>query len=276
MAMWEVVDHVDLSGNGHFEDRAGVSGSMAWILDGASPVSQGNVTSAETDAVWLVNRLDHELRELSNRLEPLEKLVALAIGKTADHAKYEWRGTPEVAPSAALGVVRRVGERSEFLVLADVSVVMRTDAGVWEYIDQRVDKCTDQARRAMVAGLKDGRSFDEVSEQIRPLLAEHRRSTMNQEGGYWVASTDDSIVAHALTGALDHVEEVILASDGFMRALRLFDLVSSAEELFDPACDFTRLAHAIRHAERHDPETRAVPRWNVSDDICARRLRWVD
>lgn len=274
--MWESVDGVDDAGGGCFEDRSGTSGTMAWILDGASAVSPERVTTASSDARWMVEHLDAELRALSGHQEPLEKLVAQAIERTAAQAKVEWKGKPDVPPSAALGVVRRSGDRSEFLVLADVSVIMLTDAGVFEFTDQRVDKYNNGAREVMAQALRSGRTFEEASERTRPHLAERRRSSMNREHGYWVASTDEAAAGHALTGVLDGVREVVLASDGFMRALRLFTLVPDLEALFAPERDFQHVASLIREAERDDPDTRKFPRWTVSDDICAQRLRWAD
>jgi hypothetical protein len=127
----------------------------------------------------------------------------------------------------------------------------------------------------MIAGLqKEGATYESVHEKTRPLLAEARRRGMNREGGYWVASIDEAAVDHALTGALDGVYEVILATDGFMRAVHLFKLVDKVDNLFER--DLTELAREVRRAEAADPHTRDFPRWSVSDDICARRLRWDD
>jgi hypothetical protein len=276
MTMWETVDGVDDAGRDCFEDRFGHSGAMAWILDGASAVSQEKVTTAPSDALWMVKHLDAELEILAPSPDPLDDLVARAIRATAKRAAVEWNATPEVPPSAALGVVRRSGERTEFLVLADVSVILRTDAGVIEFTDQRVDENNNGARDVMAAALAPhDATFAQAYEQTRPHLAERRRSAMNRLGGYWVASTDDTAAHYALAGELKGVNEVVLASDGFMRAIRVFSLIPDLATLFAPDSDFEHLAGLIRKAERDDPQTRNFPRWSVGDDICARRLRWV-
>jgi len=275
--MWKSLDSVEepRPGGAFSEDYAGTSGPMAWILDGASAVSQERVTRAASDARWLVEHLDAELRVLSdNTTESLRTIVAEAIARTAAQAEDDWTGTPEVLPSAALGVVRHARDCTEFLVLADVSVILMTEAGALEMIDRRVDKHTNGALEAMVHLVESKVPFDEVSERTRTHLAEPRRAAMNRENGYWVASIDPVAASHALSGTLDGVRDVVLASDGFMRALHLFRLVPNADTLFD--CDFRDLARRIRKTEADDPDTSKFPRWRVSDDICAHRLRWVD
>jgi hypothetical protein len=274
MPMWKSMDSVDLPGRACSEDRFGTSGTMAWILDGASSVSPGQVTTASSDAAWIVDHLADALRTLAADPAPLKDLVAAAIRRTADLVDDEWNGSPEVPPSAALGVVRHVDDHTEFLVLADVSVILRPEAGAQWFIDRRVDVHNRPAADAMERALSDASmSFEQASQHTRPYLAKPRQSAMNKPGGYWVASIDEAAAEHALTGTVDGAEDVILASDGFTRALDLFGLVPDADSLFDR--DFRQLAQDIRGVERDDPDTRKFPRWSVSDDICAHRLQWV-
>lgn len=275
MTMWKVLDEVDEAGNGCFEDRAGISGGLAWVLDGASAVSDdGPITTAKSDAQWMVKHIDRHLTQLADKDLPLAKIVAGAIECTALDAKRDWTSEPTFPPSAALGVVRRVGPTTEFLVLADISVIMRTEFGVFQFIDRRVDEHNRAAQDAMKAALvSPTATLADARERARPLLADVRRLAMNQEGGYWVASIDRDAVDHALIGSLYGVTELILASDGFMRAIELFGLVESVDDLFD--CDFRKLAKQIRAAEDADPDTRDHARWSKSDDICARKLRWL-
>jgi hypothetical protein len=275
MTMWKATDEVDRAGNGCFEDRAGASGSLAWVLDGASAVSDdGPITKAKSDALWMVKHIDRHLMHLADKDLPLAEIVAGAIECTALDAKRDWRSEPEFPPSAALGVVRRTGPTTEFLVLADIAVILRTEFGVFQFIDRRVDEHNRAAQDAMKAALvAPTATLADARERARPLLADVRRQAMNQVGGYWVASVEPTAVDHALIGALDGVTELILASDGFMRGVELFGLVESLDDLFD--CNFEQFAAQIRAAEDADPDTRKHSRWSKSDDICARKLRWL-
>jgi hypothetical protein len=277
--MWKCVDVVSFPGGpgaDYSEDLLGMGGSLAWVIDGASPVTKTRVTTDEnSDAYWLAHRLDEALKALA--LETglsLAQIVSQAIALTAERARREWVAQPDVPPSAALGVIRSDGLSTEYLVLADISVIFKTAAEVHEITDRRVAECNKTARRTMKALLGEGKDFAEARRETIPLLAE-ARSAMNREGGYWVASLDEGAVEHALQGHVDGVQEVVLASDGFMRIVRTFGLIG-VDDLFAPDCSLRDLAEQVRAAERDDPETRRFARWSVSDDLCAKRLRWVD
>ena len=281
MTMWKCVDSASEKGGAKFtEDLLGMCGSVAWVLDGASNVSQSRATTdANSDAYWLVHRLDEALRALS--VEPdlsLREMVATAIARTADKARQEWIDQPEVPPSAALGIIRGDGERTDYLVLADVSVVFKTGEGVQEITDQRVDEANRRAgatttMRAMLADAAT--TLDAARGATIPLLHDARKA-MNKAGGYWVASLDERAVDHAYCGTVEGVQEVILASDGFMRVLRPFRLIPGVDALFERGTSLKELAARVRDAEERDPDTRRFARWSTKDDLCAQRLRWVE
>jgi hypothetical protein len=278
--MWKCEDVVDEPGGpgARFsEDRLGMYGSLAWVLDGASNVAKHRVTddhSFFSDASWLVDRLDHALRTLAVETHlSLRQIVGEAIARTAEQAREEWSGVPDVPPSAALGVIRAEGDVMEYLVLADISIIVRTDDRIDELTDSRVDLFNTEARETMVALLDAGRTLQEARKEVNHLLAE-ARSHMNKPNGYWVASLDEHAVEKARCGEIPGVREVVLASDGFMRIVRPFGLIS-IDDLFAPDCRLSDLAQRVRRAERDDPEARAYPRWSVSDDLCAKRLRWL-
>lgn len=276
--MWECLDAADVAGNRArvSEDLAGTAGRLAWVLDGAASVfpERDKVTTDQSDAHWLVERLAKHLEGLAGEKVPLAALVAQAIERTAADADRDWLKRPDVPPSAALGVVRQAGRSTEYLVLADVSVVLRTSEGCFEVSDHKVDVVNEPARVAMAEVLQAPEAtFTTAIEHTRPFLAEARRKGMNRRGGYWVASIEAAAVEHAKVGAVDDVEEVLLASDGFMRSVHLFGLCT-LEDLF--SASLKEVAAEVRAAEEADPETRGFARWSVRDDICAQRLLWRD
>lgn len=273
---WQAVDSVSQAKPGGVtEDLAGTEGPVAWILDGASAVTDDHLAHGHpSDACWLVERLDRALRDLAGSGADLERLVAQAIASVAEAATKEWDRRPDVPPSAALGVVRRDGDGVECSVLADVSVVVRTPRGVAEVCDRRVDHTSAPVLAAMAGHLTGGVPYEQVLTEIRPLLAAHRQVHMNTDGGYWVASLDESAASRSLRRSYRGVDEVVLATDGFMRALRPFGLLPGLAALFEPDLRLADVADQIRSAELADPDTRRFPRWSRHDDLLAIRLRW--
>jgi hypothetical protein len=276
--MWESLDAVDDAGHRVSEDLAGTAGRLAWVLDGASSVfpERDRVTAEDaSDSRWLVEQIAKHLEGLAGEEVPLTAQVAQAIERTAGDARRDCRRKiPEVPPSAALGVVRQVGRSTEYLLLADISIVLRRTGGCIEKTDHRVDLVNEPARVAMGAALEvPGATFATAIQHTRTYLAEARRTGMNKPDGYWVASVDRTATEHAQVGAVDDVEEVLLASDGFMRAVHLFGLCT-LDDLF--STPLPEIAAAVRAAEAADPDTRKYPRWSVRDDICAHRLVWHD
>src|SRR6188472_32843 len=103
MAMWkceDVVEEPGGPGSAFSEDRLGMSGTVAWVLDGASNVAKHRVTGDEhSDASWLVRHLDRALRDLAADTDrTLSQIVADAIARTAGEALQVWHGDPDVLP----------------------------------------------------------------------------------------------------------------------------------------------------------------------------------
>jgi len=161
-------------------------------------------------------------------------------------------------------------------VLGDVSVIVFGAAGSLEITDQRVDDGNVEASRALKKLLDGGTPFMEARGEINKLLIDYRKNSMNREGGYWIASTNSEAPKNAIVGAVDDVNEILLATDGFMRCLRPFALWPSLDEVFRAGLTLREVADEVRKAERMDDGALEFPRWSINDDICAARLRWID
>lgn len=270
-----MIDEVTL-GNDVNEDSWGASGSIAWILDGSSSVSPERVAPLwATDARWLVDRLEASLRSLADRHDmSLRNVLATAISSAATSAEEDWDHQPEVPPSAAIALVRKLEYGLEYLVLADVSVILDDRGSLVEITDQRVDEGNVVAFEALKNGLAINPSLAEVRRNIAPLLHDYRRKSMNREGGYFVVSIDPTVVDEGVDGMSTTADEIILATDGFMRCMRPFHFLAGLHDLLDHPGALPDIAMRVREEELRDPEAVEYPRWNTSDDLCAVRLRW--
>jgi hypothetical protein len=158
------------------------------------------------------------------------------------------------APSAAVAVVR-IGENSvEYLVLADVAILLDSVDGLTVLSDERVaDTVNDLAGK----------------ESVGAEVMRRRERYRNREGGYWVAAADPDVANHAQIGQipLKGFGYAALMSDGVTR------LVSPFEQTNWPGLLAAVLnsgpASVIKHVrsiEAADARGERWPRFKVSDD----------
>ncbi len=263
------------------EDRIGSQGNMAWVIDGATARSLVRVAPDHpSDGVWLVDRLDSELRSLADSHAPLQELLAEAISGVARRAASEWIGQPEVPPSAALALTAmRSPGAVEYLVLADCTFATATTDSAFVVSDGRPDADIAERHQKLTTLLKE-RSFEEAMAVLRPELVERRVRAMNQHvpDGYWVASIDPAAAAEAITGSTEIApgKPWWLLSDGMARCVDLFGLYSWESFVTRQGFDLETVAHDLLKVEESDPEANAFPRFNISDDKAAARLTWRD
>lgn len=252
------------------EDRFGLNGNLAWILDGVSPATRHRVApSFESDAGWLVDEWDSYLRGVSNDDIPLVDLVACGIDAVATAAKEQWIAEPEVEPSTTLTLVRHAGDQLDYFVLGDSPLVFLMQDGEYVITDDRPDISNRQLLERIIENARLTGSFEASREERLVDLAAHRRASMNKPDGYWVIARDRSATAQALVGSVPLPRSILLASDGFSRAVSTLGLSPSYDALLSSHSSLVDVANAIRRAEKADPLCTRYPRWSVHDDCSA-------
>ena len=202
---WVVTDSVHDRGHGVDEDRIGAVQRLAWVLDGASPLGDERVTGERSDAAWIADTVDGALRSAAqgppaSLVDVTERAIAAVVERSA-----EWSHVPRVPPSAAFGIVAlRDSGGLEYLVLGDVSVVIETaDREVIALTDPSVARTSRPAMERFEGSLRRTRSHAVARREIDAALIEHRVSSMNRDGGYWIVANDAGAARHAMTGAID-------------------------------------------------------------------------
>lgn len=177
------------------DDGFVVGPSFAVVLDGCT--DPGRPSGCVHDVPWLVARLSGHLTQ---RLTvagdaPLTEVVARAIERTGDEHRTECDLSHPDSPSSTVTAVRVVGNRLDYLLLADSPlVVTRRDGGTEALVDRRPERLS-------------GRSFDEVAV---------RRNTPD---GFWVAAARPEAAYRAVTGSIpvSELSSVLLLTDGASR-----------------------------------------------------------
>ena len=94
---------------------------------------------------------------------------------------------------------------------------------------------------------------------------------MNQKNGYWVIARNLTDSSQAISGLLETPRQILLASDGFSRAVDTFSLAPTYRKLLETK-PLSKIAELIRQEETSDPNCLQSPRWSTSDDCSAMLL----
>lgn len=255
------------------EDFAAVLPGAVVVIDGASAPA-GLESGCSHSVAWYARTLggllagavmDRSLT-LAEALEDGIERVVLAHGGTCDI------GSPH-SPSATVAVVRAAGDRLEYLVLADSTVLFgRASGEPLAVIDDRLELLRRQIdeREEIPPSGSDAHAFALLSRVEK--FAAYR----NQPGGFWVASTKPAAAREALTGAvpLDDVASVSVMTDGATRLVDLFGLHTWAETLHVLNAEGPAgLIRQTREAEAADPDGKRWPRGKTRDDATA--VHWI-
>jgi hypothetical protein len=248
------------------EDWAGVAPGLAIVLDGLS-APEGTGTGCRHGTPWYVGQLGPRLLTLaSDPTRPLAEALAGAIRQVADlhpGCDLSHPGTP----SATVLLLRALGERADYLVLAD-AVMLDTRHGLQVISDDRVTRLATTERAAASTRPTGSARHQRRRAQLTTAL----RRARNRPGGYWVAAADPQAATQAITGSLIRKElrRAVLLSDGASRLVDVFGLATWTEllALLDESGP-AELLRRVRAAEAADPQGQRWPRTKRSDDATA-------
>ncbi|KJY28072.1 protein phosphatase 2C domain-containing protein [Streptomyces katrae] len=173
-------------------------GGVVVVLDGVTP-PRGDDGCAH-GVPWFATRLGGRLTELSGsrRDMPLDRILARAIGDTADAHRDTCDLSHVRTPQATVVMVRWDEARVEHLVLSDSVLLLQAPGGaVTAVLDDRLDRIPHVVRGSVAA-----------TDALR-----------NAEGGFFTAAADPSVAARAVVGRTPRREVGALAAltDGASR-----------------------------------------------------------
>jgi hypothetical protein len=236
------------------EDIVAADGSVVVVLDG---VSQWHTrqSGCRHGTVWYVQRLAGRILRHAAGPVSLAEAVREAIRDVADLHRHTCDLAHPWSPAATVAVLRELGDRVEYLILADCVIVVETTDGVVALTDTRLAELLQRLRQ-------------DNSPESRAHFQDGLRRLCNRPGGYWVASADPAAAAEAVTGSMprDTIRRAVLLSDG---ASCLVDDYAEATwaELLELGPE--RLIDEVRRCEKGDPDRVRWRRGKVHDDATA-------
>jgi hypothetical protein len=251
------------------EDFVAASNNVVVLLDGA-----GNPPGADEGCrhgvAWFTRTLGTTLLNLATDqpTEPLTAALRVAISGLADLHRDTCDLYHPGSPSATVVVLRQLGDKLDYLVLADSVLVLETASTTRVITDDRESQVGRRFRAAMDA-LPTG-SPDHTDELRR--YVETMRGYRNQSGGFWVASSDPAAADEAITGTTTTADThaALLLSDGASRLVDRFQLATWSQLVKLASSDGPAgIIDRVREAERSDPDGQRWPRGKSSDDATA-------
>ncbi len=255
------------------EDGMGLHGSFAWVIDGATGMSDEQLTSGGSDAAWLAGLVGERLLDLSGEqdmdmvLGRLEADIRSAFGEATAHVP----GIDDHhAPSACLGLIRAQVEQDGDIAikgrfLGDVIALVPSGGGVVRWTDERAKPFE---RKTLAALGTRGHEPGQVPEAVRRQILENR-TKLNQPDGYWVVNPRRPWSGQELRfeARVKPGEPIVLATDGFMRLVDVFEAYSDSSLHAQLAAGRgDDLMQELRERERGDLKAGAYPRVKTHDD----------
>lgn len=181
------IDAYLCGGNGVNEDVYDRTSASAWVIDGATGLTDQQFSDRESDGLWFVNRISDRLSVRMDHSHSLSDIVRRCIEDVA--SEYDDL-TADVdieeidRPSGAIAVARWDSEQLEYLVLGDCSLIVSHSNNETTDIlgegPRRFDQRVVDVLRELIR--ERNYSYDAAREQVQPLLTKHRR-LKNKGGG---------------------------------------------------------------------------------------------
>lgn len=260
------------------EDTLGAVGSIAFVLDGVTSLSETPLMGPKSDAAWASQTArDLFLANGAASGSDLRTLITtVAKGITAKFEAERVRPPREryELPWTTMSLIGIEAGRLNIAYVGDSRVLVETGD------DEVHNFGTNPSRNAFETRLAAKMIAAQKGQPLGPaaVLPELRaaRNTVNTNTGYWLLGADPAVGAHATVTslALSSPAIVLLATDGFYALVEDYqrygdrELIATAQTI-----GLAALARELRHTEDDDPNGERYPRMKKSDDATALLVR---
>jgi serine/threonine protein phosphatase PrpC len=263
------------------EDLAGWTAAAAWVLDGTTGLTERRLLPGPSDAAWLVQAVDRQLRRQAGdeSLTALLRRIVQATRREFEAARIEESGAALERPAASFSLarLRRPGGRIELANVGDCRILYRDGHGrVAAFGSSPVTGFDRQVVEELVRLRGQGTlSYTEAWSRLVETI-QRNRTYANREGGYWVLDLTDRWLGAVQRCFLPFAagDCLLFVSDGFYRLVDTFGFHSD-QSLFETALEegLDELYRRLRAAELEDAECLRFPRIKVHDDATALLVR---
>lgn len=261
-----------VAGNGNNEDSYYVENKFGFVLDGATGLLKERITQEKSDARWFALHMTEKLKTLLKENKTIKEIVSQAI-VDVDNIYMSFTGAKEVKskPSAGVAIYRILGDKLEYFLLGDVSLLMEYKNGEVKELQLQTLPYFDAQNIEKMVQIAKEKHIDVVNamQLINEDLVRVRLS-QNTDSGYYILSDNTNAVNHALTGFVStcDIASLTLLSDGFSQVYDTFDLYKSPKDLVNALKHkkAEEIYQELFNAQEKDKTCNAHPRFKLRDD----------
>ncbi len=275
---FEVIDQISISSPTAAvnEDAAGATESAAWVIDGATGVSDlSPLVPGLTDAAWLAAQLDKRLHDTFEKaaVEPYTALAEIDadIRATFRSTNTSPERSPAEQPTAAFAMSVLRGDVVHLIGLGDCRIIVENRTGEVEEFDPsgtgHAEALIIQERRRLLAAYPGEDPWPRLKPFIRSL-----RQFANAANGYSIVHPTlswHSRVKRRVNNA-QTIRHLLEMSDGLYRLVDVFKVFSPGQLLRRAVKDgLAPLCSQLRDLENADDRCVIYPRVKTHDDASA-------
>lgn len=254
------------------EDIYGITRIGAFVIDGASALTDKNYTPSGNDVNWMVNWWKRYLEEnLDNTSYSIQEIIKEGIdcfnkayGKFVDLSTLK----PYEQLSAGIAIVRNNGNFLEAYVLGDVEITIEDkDRECMVITDSSLNKLDGEVIGIMSRNKKrkDECVFKDFTQEELDILILNR-SKMNKPGGYYILSHCREAVDRGIyrTIPVESIERCLLATDGLVPLRYRYSKKCLLDRIREKGA--RELIKELRNLEKADRDKRDIGRLKTHDD----------
>lgn len=249
------------------EDRSGLSGNLAWVIDGASDFRGERNLPALSNVHWLVDRVHEALTRAGSagtctasapllhhvQREIIDELQTYDLADMRQH------------PCCSLAVLLVNDDTIELSRIGDAVGFVAGDSDLLEVT-------TDFFDDREAAAVADARARALTREQVTAAMQQRRAEYIHGIAGESVFSGHPAgnLFIHTLTARRTPFDTVLLSTDGLARAVSEYHLFETWRELLQ-ACRQKGVSAVIGEVRAYETArtTEACGKFKRSDDIAA-------
>lgn len=250
------------------DDRVGCGHKHAWVIDGATDLSEPGLVGDQGGAAWLATEADRLFSNASGSMPMMCETIFRGISVAYESVRRRDPQGPWEIPRAAFAAVAIEGESLVCAFAGDCAVLLRGACGD-SFITELPNR---EAERAEAASLGEGATASVVRS---PAVLKNRRVSRSVPARTLSINENASRISTKIrTTKAERGNDVLLMSDGFAALVETYALYEPSG-LIDAVVErgLPTLVEELRSTEFEDRLCIRFPRFKISDDATAIWLR---